>query len=838
MQEELFRGLNAYQAEAVNHDEGPMLVLAGPGTGKTRVITYRIASMIKNMGVAPREILAVTFTRKAAGEMKKRVLQLAGTEAEKIWIGTFHSICLRILRREIENIENYKKDFLIMSEQEEQKIFIRKCMREFDFSTKHPRISAGSVLEMFDEAENSVRVTFAGNPAGQDLKILYDYYKKEMAKANLMTFNDLLLVTNRLLYENEEVLRRYQSKFSHILVDEYQDANIQQDRFVKLLSECHKNLFVVGDEDQSIYGWRGVDSGNILKFEKDFDCQELVTLEYNYRSTQTILAIASGIIKKNSLRKEKKLRTQNPVGERAVVFRARNEREEGYFVANMISELVLSSDSNFSDIAILYRANYQSRVVEDALRQKGISYVIKRGVRFYQREEIKDILAYLRFISNPKDQASFERIINVPHRGIARVAVDEILKVSENSDIGPMEAVEKCELPRSTREKLKKFSDVINDLRSHVQGNSVSKVIEKLIRLTKYLEHLGNDTNKVENVKELLRAAEEYGQSTVMDFLDSVSLEPDEEVESAEMGTVSLMTIHLSKGLEFSVVFLIGINEGLLPHKNSSSTLKGVEEERRLFYVALTRAEKMLYLSYSSPSSFLRDLPPDCVVYMAYAGGTYEDFFSPSGTISEFEITDAGLVQGCRVNHEFFGEGTIIEIENTKQARVKVLFSSLGGKRIIAVFISTLNPPVFPLCEIKEKAQVVTKRSTALHECSLAGKTKEAFSLVEQGADINAQDEDGNTPLHFASLDGATELVLFFIEKGAQVSFKNKNGDTPLHFAVRAGKTEIASLLVERGADINAQDGDGDTPLDDALCKGATQLVSLLIEKGAKKSQR
>lgn len=838
MQEELFKGLNSYQAEAVNHGEGPMLVLAGPGTGKTRVITYRIASMIKNMGVAPREILAVTFTKKAAGEMKKRILKLAGAEADKTWIGTFHSICLRILRREIENIENYKKDFLIMSEQEEQKIFIKKCMRELDFSKKQPRISAGYALEMFDEAENSVRVTFAGNSAGQDLKVLYDYYKKELAKANFMTFNDLLLVTNRLLCENEEVLRQYQSEFSYILVDEYQDANIQQDKFVKLLSERHRNLFVVGDEDQSIYGWRGVDSGNILNFEKDFDCQKLVTLEYNYRSTQTILAIASGIIKKNSLRKEKKLRTQNPAGERAVVFRARNEREEGYFVANMISELVLSSDSNFSDVAVLYRANYQSRVVEDALRQKGISYVIKKGVRFYQREEIKDILAYLRFISNPKDQASFERIINVPHRGIARVAIDEILKVSENSDIGPVEAVEKCELPRSTREKLKKFSDVINDLRSDAQGNSVSKIIEKLIRLTKYLEHLGNDTDKVENVKELLMAAGEYGESTVMDFLDSVSLEPDEEIESTERGRVSLMTIHSSKGLEFSVVFLIGINEGLLPHKNSSSTLKGIEEERRLFYVALTRAEKMLCLSYSSPSLFLRDIPPDGVAYMAYAGGAYEDL-SSYGTTSEFETTDAGLVQGCRVNHEFFGGGIIIEVENTKQAmRVKVLFSSLGGKRIVAVFMSTLNPPVFPLCKIKEKAQVVTNRSTALHECLLEGNTKGAFSLVEQGADINAQDEDGNTPLHLASLDGATELVSFLIEKGAQVNSKNKNGDTPLHLAVRAGKTEIASLLVECGADVNAQDEDGDTPLDDALCKGATQLASLLIEKGADKCQR
>ena len=840
MEGNLLKELNSDQVKAVSHGEGPLLVLAGPGSGKTRVATYRIAYLIKNMGVPPHEILALTFTRKAAGEMRKRVGELLGAEMGKIWIGTFHSICLRILRKEVGFLENYAKDFLILSDLEEQKGFIRKCMREFDFGRSHPSIFAKDVLEMFNEAENSGEVVFENNSLGQDLNILYDCYKKELAEANFMTFNDLLLVTNKLLRENKEILCQYQKRFSHVLVDEYQDVNIHQDRFVKLLSDLHRNLFVVGDEDQLIYGWRGADTRNILNFEKDFVCQKLVNLNRNYRSTETILGIATEIIKKNSLRKEKTLWTQNPCGERAVVFRGRDDNEEGYFVANMISELTLSSNITFGQVAVLYRANYQSRAIENALRRKGIQYVVKKGVGFYQREEIKDMLAYLQLIQNPRDQASFERIINVPHRGIKKIEIERLREVSEASGLGPLEAIEECEkgrlLPSRTLEKLAKFLDIINSLRSEARENSALQVINRIVNLSGYRDYLGKDVDRIENVEELLKAAGEDGEPSVFDFLDSVSLATDEDRVSGVGENVSLMTIHAAKGLEFPVVFLVGVNEETLPHKKSSSTQKGIEEERRLFYVAITRAEKMLCLSCCSPSPFLRDIPPERAVYVRY-GGLVDENTSSFKTTPEVENAGAGLTSDRRVSHKFFGRGMLRKVENTGQnIRIYVVFPSFGGKSIVAVFSSTSGSPSFPLCEIKEEANVNAEnkdRDTHLHDASLAGDKEEVFSLIEQGSDVNTEDEDGNTALHFASLEGGTEVASFLVEKGANVNARNKNGDTPLHFATRAGETKTASFLIEQGTDVNAEDEDGDTPLHDALSQGMIQLAALLIEKGA-----
>ncbi|MCY3826230.1 MAG: UvrD-helicase domain-containing protein [Candidatus Dadabacteria bacterium] len=830
MEEELVKKLDPEQLKAVSHGEGPMLVLAGPGTGKTRVITHRISHLIKNRRIPPQGILAVTFTRKAAEEMKKRVEKLTGEEAKKAWIGTFHSICLRILRRETRSLINYKKDFLILSESEEQKSFIRKCIKKLDFGRR--TFNAEDLLPEFDKAESRDEISFET----KELKILYDNYKKELAKANFMTFNDLLLLANKLLSENKEILSRYQSRFSYVLVDEYQDANIPQNKFIKLLSDCHKNLFVVGDDDQSIYRWRGVDAKNILNFERDFKCQELISLKCNYRSTETILTIATEIIRENSQRREKNLRTSNPSGDRLVLFFGEDGEEEASFVANMISEFTNTRGFSFKDIAVFYRANFQSRAIEDALNRRKIQYVVKKGKAFYRREEIMDILAYLRLILNPKDQKSFERIINIPPRGIANIAVERVRKASEDLDLDPLSATEKCKLPPSVREKLAKFADIINTLRLEAQKKSASQVINKLLHMTNYLNYLGKQEDRVENVKELLKVANEHGESSTLDFIDSLSLSTDEDNVKAEGEKVSLMTVHAAKGLEFPIVFVVGVNDGRFPDHRSASSPEGLEEERRLFYVAVTRAEKILCISCHSPSVFVNDISSKRAVYIR-SGGFADKRFSSSEKIQRREFTVAELACGHGVRHEFFGEGTVKSVQGE---RIEAVFPDFRGMCIVAVFYSASDFP-FLREDVEEEIRDINtestytenKNSTALHDCLLVGDAEQVSSLIEKSADVNTRDKDGNTPLHLASLEGTVEIVSLLIDKGARLNAKNKNGDTSIHLASRAAKMEIVSLLVERGADINSKDEDGDTPLHDALSLGNMELASFLIENGA-----
>ena len=678
MEEELVTKLDPEQLKAVSHGEGPMFVVAGPGTGKTRVVTQRISNLIKNRGISPQKILAVTFTRKAAEEMKKRVEKLTGEEAKKTWIGTFHSICLRILRREIRFLKIYQKDFLILSEREDQKNFIRKCIKKLDFDERE--FYTEVVLQKFDNAENRDETSFEST----DLKILYDSYKKELAKANFMTFNDLILLTKKLFAENKEILSKYQDMFSYVLVDEYQDVNSPQDRFIKLLSDRHRNLFVVGDDDQSIYGWRGVDTKNILNFETDFKCQEVVSLKCNYRSTETILTTATEIIRKNSQRREKDLLTSNPCGDEVVVFCGEDEEEEASFVANMILELTSARDFSFKDIAVLYRANFQSRAIEYALSQREIQYTVKKGKIFYQREEVMDILAYLRLILNPRDQDSFERIINIPPRGIASIAVERIREASEDFDLDPLSAVEKCNLPPSVREKLAKFTDIINTLRSEAQEKSASEVINKLLDMTNYLNYLGKQEDRVENVQELLKVANEHGESSTLDFIDSLSLSTYEDNLKAEGEKVSLMTIHAAKGLEFPIVFLVGVNYERFPDHRSASS-EGLQEERRLFYVALTRAEKVLCISCHSPSLFFNDIPSKRALHTKSGGLADKIFFSSEETQGK-EFTVGELARGNKIRHEFFGEAII---KSVRGKRIEAVFPNFRGMFIVAVFYSS-----------------------------------------------------------------------------------------------------------------------------------------------------
>lgn len=684
-------------------------MLAGTGTGKTKIIAHRISYLINDLSIPPWNIIAVTFTNKAAAEMKKRVRELAGEETNSIWIGTFHSICLRILKIEADFLEGYTKDFVIY-DQGDQLSLLKNCMKELDYGES--LFSPKGVLSEFDAVENRGDVFFKDDFYGRRLSELYDLYKEELVKRNAMTFNDLLLLANRLLSENEGVRVRYQDRFSHVLVDEYQDTNASQFHFVKTLSEHHHNLFVVGDDSQAIYGWRGADINNILNFEKDFPGAKMVKLERSYRSTSTILAIANSIVKENLMKKEKNLWTENPKGEKAVVFKAGDGTDEARFVAERISHLVESGNFTWGDVAVFYRANFQSRVIEEGLRASRIPHRIVSGVGFYQRAEIKDIVAYLRLVQNPRDDVSFLRIVNVPPRKIGGVTLGKLREASQVGGFALFEAAEYCReqnlLPAQALRALSRFLEIIKELGSAAKSQPVARVIKVLLERTAYLDYLGEDLHRAENVRELLNAAEGWGNMTLSDFLDLVLLATDEDRGDSGEGKVSLMTIHAAKGLEFPVVFVIGVNEGLLPHKRSLETLEDLEEERRLFYVAITRAKQLLYLSYASSqaaasggmygtrrSAFLDDLPPEHVVYESrrkeISGRDSDSYYDPSLEKIACELRDVGcdLRRGQRVNHPVFGPGVVKRIDGKGDKAVATVdFFGSGVKRILASFFA------------------------------------------------------------------------------------------------------------------------------------------------------
>ncbi len=701
------KGLNSSQIEAVSHGEGPLLVLAGSGTGKTKIIAHRIAYLVTDLSIYPWNIVAVTFTNKAAAEMKKRTAELVGDRINGAWIGTFHSICLRILNMEVDFLEGYTKDFVVY-DQSDQLNLLKSCMKELDYGES--LFSLKGVFSEFDAVENRGDVSFRDDFSGRRLRELYDFYKDELVKRNAMTFNDLLLLTNRLLSENEDVCTRCQNKFSHILVDEYQDTNVAQYRFVKTLSQRHRNLFVVGDDSQSIYGWRGADINNILNFERDFSGAKVVKLERNYRSTSTILGIANSVASKNLRRKEKNLWTENSGGEKAVVFRAGDNADEARFLAERISHLVESGGFSWSDVGVFYRANFQSRVIEEGLRAGKIPYKIVSGVGFYQRAEVKDIVAYLRLIQNPRDDLSFERIVNVPPRKIGKITLQKLREVSENGGFTLLDAVKYCQeqklLPGQALRALSRFLDIVKELRSEAESQPVTHVIETLLESTGYLDYLGEDHQKVENIKELLNAANDSEEDeNLSHFLNSVPLATDEDRAASGNEEVSLMTIHAAKGLEFPVVFVVGINEDLLPHYRSAGTLEGFEEERRLFYVGITRAKRLLYLSYASQkaasggtysarrSVFLDDLPPEHVVYESrrkeISDKGSDRSAGSSSTPQESWDEGKSLKPGQRVTHHIFGPGVIKRINGKgSEAVVTVDFFGAGVKKIVASYFT------------------------------------------------------------------------------------------------------------------------------------------------------
>ena len=684
-------------------------MLAGPGSGKTRVIARRIAYLINDLGVPPGDILAVTFTNKAAAEMKKRARELAGELTSGIWIGTFHSICLRILKIEADFLEGYTKDFVVY-DHDDQLGLLKSCLKELDYGES--LFSPKGVLSEFDAVENRVDVSFKDDFYGRRLSELYDLYKKELVKRNAMTFNDLLLLANKLLSENQAVCVRYQDRFSQVLVDEYQDTNASQYRFAKTLSQRHRNLFVVGDDSQSIYGWRGADINNILNFERDFPGAKVVKLERNYRSTPNILGIANSVIKENLDRKEKTLWTENPEGEKPLVFKALDNADEARFVAERISDLVESGNFKWSDVAVFYRANFQSRVIEEGLRAAKIPYRIVSGVGFYQRAEIKDVIAYLRLVQNPRDDVSFLRIVNVPPRKIGEATLRKLREASQAGGFALFEAAEYCQehdlLPARALRALSRFLEIIKEVGSAAGSQPVARVIKALLERTAYLDYLGEDLQRAENVRELLNAAEGWGDMTLSDFLDLVLLATDEDRGDSGEEKVSLMTIHAAKGLEFPAVFVVGVNEGFLPHKRAAETLNGLEEERRLFYVAVTRAKRLLYLSYASlgtasggtyharRSAFLDNFSPEHVVYESRKkelsdrdSRSYSDFPSEE---NGYESEDAGwnLRPGQRVTHHVFGPGVVKRIDGKGDKAVATVdFFGSGVKKILASFFAS-----------------------------------------------------------------------------------------------------------------------------------------------------
>ena len=701
------KGLNSSQIEIVTHGEGPLLVFAGPGSGKTRVIAHRIAYLINDLSISPWNIMSVTFTNKAAAEMKKRAAELVGDRINGAWIGTFHSICLRILKMEADFLEGYTRDFVIY-DQNDQLNLLKSCMKELDYGES--LFLPKGVLSEFDAVENRAEVSFKDDFYGRALRELYDFYKNELVKRNAMTFNDLLLQTNKLLSENEDVRVRCQDRFSHVLIDEYQDSNVPQYRFAKTLSQRHRNLFVVGDDSQSIYGWRGAEINNILDFERNFSGTKIAKLERNYRSTSTILGIANSVIEKNLRRKEKTLWTENPAGEKAVVFKAGDSADEAQFVAERISLLVESGNFTLGDVAVFYRANFQSRVIEEELRAGRIPYRIVSGVGFYQRAEIKDVVAYLRLVQNSRDDVSFERIVNVPPRKIGRVTLQKLRGVSEVGGFALLDAIEYCQeqklLSSQALGALSRFLDIVKELRSVAESQPVAKVIKRLLERTGYLDYLGEDQERVENVRELLNMAGSSEERALSDFLDRVLLSTDEDREDSGEKEVSLMTIHAAKGLEFPAVFVVGVNEGLFPHHRSADIPKELEEERRLFYVAVTRAKRLLCISYASSritsggaygidrSRFLDDLPPEHVVYESRKEeiSDRDSNRSTGSSPTPRESWDEGqsLRPGQRVTHHIFGPGVVKRIEGGRnEAVVTVDFFGSGVKRIVASYFTT-----------------------------------------------------------------------------------------------------------------------------------------------------
>ncbi len=723
-------GMNEKQKEAVLATEGPLSVLAGAGSGKTRVLTHRIAYLIEELGVSPYSILTLTFTNKAANEMKERIKTLIGEKANDIWAGTFHSICVRILRMNIESI-GYDSNFVIY-DMTDQKTLIKDCIKEKRLNDK--MFDPSSMINFISSQKDKMITPemflneFSSDYREKEKGELYALYQKKLKQNNALDFDDLIGKTIDLFTENKEVLEYYQNKFKYILVDEYQDTNKAQYMLVKLLSDKHKNICVVGDADQSIYKFRGADIRNILDFEKDYPESKTIMLEQNYRSTQNILKAANSVIENNSDRKPKALWTDNTEGSCINIFNAANEHAESDFIITKINEL--KDGKSFNDFAVLYRTNAQSRVIEEGLIKGNIPYKIVGGLKFYDRKEIKDIIGYLRVIQNPVDNVSFKRIINTPKRGIGKTTLDKVELLSIENDESIYSALLDAEnivgLSARAQTKLKDFISLLGTFMAMKELLSVKELIEKVIETTGYVKELEIEgtieaRGRIENIEELLSVAIDYERtaesSNLEDFLANILLVSD--INSEELTeTVTLMTLHSAKGLEFPVVFMTGMEEGLFPSGRSMTEEDQLEEERRLCYVGITRAEEELFMSYASvrmlygktnynaPSRFLREIPEsllescnkdkpkisDLTIKKKniekskyYTGYTSEN---TSATPKPNASTKTnGMQAGAKVKHKMFGTGTVVQVKGEgEKMEATIAFESHGIKKVMAAF--------------------------------------------------------------------------------------------------------------------------------------------------------
>jgi DNA helicase-2/ATP-dependent DNA helicase PcrA len=740
----LLENLNKQQREAVLHTEGPLLILAGAGSGKTRVLTHRIAYIIREKGVYPGNVLAITFTNKAAREMKERVEKLLGDLSENIWVGTFHSICVRILRRDIEKI-GFERSFVIFDTEDQLKL-LKDCIKELNLNEKifPPKM----VLEIIGKAKDELIEPEAySNMYSSDFRLgkiskVYSLYQKRLKQNNALDFDDIILFTIKLLMDNPPVLKYYQQKFKYIHVDEYQDTNTAQYHLVSLLAHASRNLCVVGDDDQSIYGWRGANIRNILDFEKEFKDCKVIRLEQNYRSSQTILNAANNVIKNNIGRKKKTLWTQNPQGHKIQYYHGNNEHEEAMFVANEIRKLVMHENKSYNNFAVLYRMNAQSRVLEEILMREGIPYRIYGGLRFYDRKEIKDIIAYLRVVLNPLDEIALKRIINVPRRGIGNATLDTAEQIARNRGLSIFSIISSSaeidELRRASS-KLQKFVDLINRFRALKDSMRISELIQDVIKQSGILPELEAEKteeakSRIENIKEFISVAMEFeaqsDDQTLEAFLANISLVTDLDEYEEEKESIAMMTFHSAKGLEFPVVFMVGMEEGVFPGYRSISDENELEEERRLCYVGMTRAMEKLYLvnthsrtlfgntSYNKESRFIDEIPPELIDNLSenayvddyygrkansyYSRGvekTRTNSFAPAKGFGiriensiKKSVAEFDFKEGDRVIHKKFGVGTISSIEKEgDDYKLEIQFKNFGMKRLMAAYASLVK---------------------------------------------------------------------------------------------------------------------------------------------------
>lgn len=745
---EYIKALNPPQREAVEQTRGPLLILAGAGSGKTRVLTYRMAHLVLQGEASPQEILAVTFTNKAAREMEGRISQLLKEYEvpifEPLWISTFHSICARILRSHI-HLLDYRPGFAIY-DAADQLSALKKVLSQLNINEKiHP------VKGFASKINHSKTLGYGPEAAIKHLGVLFDEkslqvyqtYEEELKRANSLDFGDLLLKTYELFQMYPALLEEYQDRFKFLMVDEYQDTNRIQYLLVKTLAHKHRNLCVVGDEDQSIYSWRGADIKNILSFEADFPEARTIKLEQNYRSTRTIVEAANALIKNNSQRKNKVLFTDNEGGDRIIVREEPNEYEEGRFVVQTISRLLQDGSTAANEIAVFYRTNAQSRVIEDLLRSNGIAYQIFGGLKFYERMEIKDVIAYLRLVLNSSDDVSLRRIINTPARGIGKATLEEVESIAFERKISLFEAinpvVEERRVHAGATKKLRAFQTLMQELISASKGISLEELYHLILDKTAYVEMLrGENTpeaqSRIQNLEELDNAIKQFSQergdeATLQSFLEEMALVSDVDAHNDTSQMVTLMTLHISKGLEFPYVFIVGLEEGLFPSLRGEEEEDELEEERRLAYVGMTRARQKLYLTharsrkvwgqeqFNAPSRFLSELPEAHVTRQssvatphflrrfqdtyALPNASFEDRSSrrkgstnwmESQQVPDYEsFSDEGTghsySKGMQIRHPTFGVGSIFQTEGSgDQLKVSVLFSDNTVRRFVAKF--------------------------------------------------------------------------------------------------------------------------------------------------------